>query len=678
MKAIYKNIQGLAVAMLLTAGFASCANDHSTDTPAVPQGNGSLTLNIHSDAVGMRAATKITDGGTNTTATNNEKTINDVTFGVFKAADGNLKGDITRATTPTASTAGYTQEFGTNVAEADKFAVGDSVVLAINIPTAVDFSGVSTKAGFYGVTLTAEQALTYGTGTVDATKLPKFGKSVLVADGTTGNFTADVTVRHLVAKVSLASLTVDFDDDHAHNGHAAFTPEEIFLYSVPDKLGLQLDENGDYCFASAVAPTSYLHGENISGGTDYLGTGALSASQMTTGNLTNTYTFYTMPNIDKNTNRTRLVVKGKYTEDKDRDATGHDAYYAINLGSTTNYSVNANNHYIVTATIKGDGAATVDGSIPDIQNLITTVTVADWEEEATAVTVDNGGYHYAQTGPDYSTIQIGDIIYADGYFNSSYDADFATEHGAPIAIVFSTTPTAYDQDEAQNGIGNFTHGYAMALKRANDGNATAGWCADVSSLRTTQVTSELCYSNVVATQWTNITTDMEGLKHCNEARKYCTDNSIDESNLLAIMAAVNYTTAPANTTWYLPSIGQQYQWLVQFATSWTNYATVMADYTKWTERVSQYGDFYINKDTYPNASADIATAINTYLENKGLTSGTGGTFEAFAQGHYLWSSTERAAGYPFCLSFNADGGLYLAGNAGRSNTFIQVRAVLAF
>ena len=691
MKAIYKNIQGLAVAMLLTAGFASCANDHSTDTPAVPQGNGSLTLNIHSDAVGMRAATKITDGGTNTTATNNEKTINDVTFGVFKAADGNLKGDITRATTPTASTAGYTQEFGTNVAEADKFAVGDSVVLAINIPTAVDFSGVSTKAGFYGVTLTAKQALTYGTGTVDATKLPKFGKSVLVADGTTGNFTADVTVRHLVAKVSLAQLTVDFDDDNAHNGHAAFTPEEIFLYSVPDQLGLQLDENGKYCFAPGVAPTQYLQGESGTAGVvDYLGTGALSLSPMTSGSLANPYTFYTMPNqaglLDQtDAHRTRLVIKGKYTEDKDRDATGHDAYYAINLGSTTDYSVDANNHYIVTATIKGDGASTVNGAIPNYQNLITTVTVADWEEEATAVTVDNGGYHYAKTAVDYTGIQIGDIIYADGEWSRGhiYDAAEKDAHGAPIAIVFSTSPTTYDQ-----GLG-YTHGYAMALKNVDYYAAggvggvagttdrwilKSGWCADIANadggstnLRNLPVTDGL-----VDADEATVKADMNGLKHCMTAKTNAEASSYYTlADLYAINTAMTFMqaqqAAPKNTIWFLPSIGQQYQWMVQLAgMPTTGYTADTGHSPAWY--------WYLGDpaaDTYKEA-------MNTRL---GTTEAIPAEYyDAFRgkAGEYFWSSTERAAGYLFSLYFRTDGYLYLNGYDDKSYTGRQVRAVLAF
>ena len=692
MKAIYKNIQGLAVAMLLTAGFASCANDHSTDTPAVAKGNGSLTLNIHSDAVGMRAATIITDGGTTTTATNNEKTINDVTFGVFKAADGNKKGDIQRVTTPGATTAGYTQEFGTNVAEADKFAAGDSVVLAINIPEAVSFTGVTDKAGFYDVTLTAEQALTYGTGTVDATKLPKFGKSVLVANETTGNFTADVTVRHLVAKVSLASLTVDFADDHAHNGHAAFTPEEIFLYSVPDKLGLQLDENGKYCFAPGVAPTQYLQGESGTAGVvDYLGTGDLSLSQMTSGTLANPYTFYTMPNqaglTTTDVNRTRLVIKGKYTEDKDRDATGHTAYYAINLGSTTDYSVDANNHYIVTATIKGDGASTVNGAIPNYQNLITTVTVADWEEEATAVTVDNGGYHYSMP-VDYSGIQIGDIIYADGHYSTSYDATFAAAHGAPIAIVFSTTATDYDKITG-DGTNTYKHGYAMALKNVDYYAAggvggvsgitdrwilKSGWCADIANadggstnLRNLPVTDELVYADEAT-----VKADMNGLKHCMTAKANAEASSYYTlADLYAINTAMTFMqaqqAAPKNTIWFLPSIGQQYQWMVQLAgMPTTGYIADTAHSPAWY--------WYLDS----NASETYANAMNTRL----------GTTEAIPAEHYdafrgkagerFWSSTERAAGYPFNLVFYTGNNLYLNGDYDKSLTNNLVRAVLAF
>ena len=686
MKAIYKSIQGLAAAALLTAAFVSCAQEHSQDVD-IPEGKGSLTLNIHSDGVGMRSATKITDGGTTTSATDKEKEIQDVTFGVFKTA-GTKVGDIHKRVAPSdATTAGYTQQFDAGVDETDKFAVGDSVILAINIPDAVDFSSVTNKAGFYGVTLTTEQALTYGTGTVDATKLPKFGKSVL-AESTPGNYEANVTVRHLVAKVSLAQLTVDFSGDNAHDGHAAFTPEEIFLYSVPDKLGLHLHGDGTYCFDPNLAPYTYLNGES-NGGTDYLGTGALGASQMTSGNLTNTYTFYTMPNQAgkssfTDTNRTRLVIKGKYTEDKDRDADGHTAYYAVNLGTTSDYSVDANYHYIVTATIKGDGAATVDGAIPDIQNLTTTVTVADWEEEATAVTVDNAGYHYGKTAVDYTGIQVGDIIYADGEWSRGhiYDAAEKDAHGAPIAIVFSTSTTTYDQDLG------YTHGYAMALKNVDyyaAGGAgsvagttdrwilKSGWCADIANadggstnLRNLQVTDGFFTTEAT------VKADMDGLKHCMTAKANAEAASTYElSDLYAINTAMTFMeaqqAAPKNTIWFLPSIGQQYQWMVQLAGMPTTGYKAEAGHTP-----AWY--WYLDSD----ASATYAANMNTRL---GTTVAIPAEYyDAFRgkAGEYFWSSTERAAGYPFTLNFDTLGNLSLNGNGDKSNAGRQVRAVLAF
>ena len=75
-----------------------------------------------------------------------------------------------------------------------------------------------------------------------------------------------------------------------------------------------------------------------------------------------------------------------------------------------------------------------------------------------------------------------------------------------------------------------------------------------------------------------------------------------------------------------------------------------------------------------------ATAINNYCKAKLSTFYTNDNtiWEDFATGHYLWSSTERVAGYPFYLYFYTDGILHLDGNYDKSNAGIQVRAVLAF
>ena len=372
--------------------------------------------------------------------------------------------------------------------------------------------------------------------------------------------------------------------------------------------------------------------------------------------LASTYTFYTMPNVAgrsslTDANRTQLIIKGDYKEAPNR--TAHTAYYAINLGTTADYSVESNYHYIVTAVIKGDGATTVDGAIGAIQNLTSTVTVADWTEEASSVVVNGTGYNYSAAGPNYTGIQVGDLIYADGYWNTAYDASFATEHGAPIAIVFSTTTTAYDQ-----ALG-FTHGYAMALKRYNSGNNVANWC--VAGLQSTQVTSTL------VTTLADVKADEDGLKHCREAYAYIDANGGNYSDLTAIYAAISgyqgEVAAPANTSgWYLPSIGQQYSWLQAAKPD------VYTGSEAWTDNTTYW--------TRSGESAAAAGYMNDWLAAKGLTVTT--HYDSWAQGHYLWSSTERTGSYPFHLSFYTDGSLLLNGSYDKSYAGIQVRAVLAF
>lgn len=666
MNKIFKYMQCLTAGVLLTAAVTSCVYDSDTDTSAPQKGDG-LILNLRMGHVGQttRTATDITGDAGNTTITNDEQEIQNVTFGVFSGTSTTLVGDI-KQIEPADPTDATTQEYIQVFQAGDTpYAENDSILVAINMPTTpyATLAAAGDKDDFDQAELSIDDALTYGTGTdMDATMLPMMGKALLTASTTTnGLYEATVNMYHLVAKVTLASLSVEFDDD-AHVTHAAFTPTQIFLYSVPDNMDLRVNADGTYQYMATVA--DYYQGEstNATNYKDYLGTSALSGTTLDeTDTYGTAYTFYTMPNKAgrsslTDANRTRLIIKGKYTEDVDRDPTGHDAYYAINLGSTTDYSVEANYHYIVTAVIKGDGAATVNGTIPDIEHLTTTVTVGDWTEEATSVSVDNSGYHYASTGPDYTGITVGSIIYADGYWTATYDADFAADHGAPIAIVFSTATSTYDQ-----GLG-YTHGYAMALKRYNSGNNVANWCTNTSSLQTTQVTDATMYA------LNDIRADMDGLKHCQTAYAYCDDHTIAKTELTAIYAAISgyeaEVPAPADYTsgWYLPSIGQQYAWL-QAAKP-----TVYTGSEAWTDNSTYW--------TRSGESAAAAGYMNDWMAASGLTATT--HYETFAQGHYLWSSTERAAGCPFNLYFYTGGNLYLGGYDDKSNADRQVRAVLAF
>lgn len=708
MKAITRYLNGMATALLLTGLTASCAYDSDEVTAAQTNSQSSFTLNVTTSPVGGETRSAYTDGiGTDAVLAaklTGEKTVSSLVWSVFSKQDGHDGEKVWSEKWASAEPTGVYTKQEEIASNALKLNDNDVVIVAGNLSTTQNatYTAFATKTAFEQNSIGIAEALCQGGSAVDATKLPMVGTSVIRStDVDRTQFVADVTLKHMVAKVSLNSLAVNF----ASTGHvnATFKPLEVFLINVPSQMTLEFDGT-DYN-PTGLTYTTLYQGEKAYDGTpeaktyaDYLGTGTLTGDNVQTlSSASATYTkrisLYTMPytmaDETSTATNTRLIIKGEYCADglgyKDTndplDGTNGTKvmYYAVNLASATNnYNIVPNKLYKVSVTIKGPGADDAYSAIPSYQDMDVNVQCDDWEEDETTAVINGGGIKWAI---DYTGIAVGDLIYADGSWSTTYNAEWAATHGDPIAIVFSTSTSEYDQSEAQNGIGNFTHGYAMALKRANSGNAVAGWCADVSSLRTTAIT-DVQYDNATeATQWTNITTDMNGLKHCNTAIKYCTDNSIEASNLTAIQAAKGYRPiAPLNTSgWYLPSIGQEYLWLSAFGSGWSHASTVYADRTKWTWR-SDYHDFFIagtTGATYQGASADIATAFNTYLSTtKGLTSGT--HFEAFDQGHYLWSSTERTGEYPFSLTFYTYGALHLVGNAGKSYADRQVRAVLAF
>lgn len=693
MKAIYKNIQCLTAAMLIAAGMASCANDHSTDTAAAQQEQGGLILNIRSGSIGntMRAATENTSGGTNTTLLDAEKKIQNLTVGIFNSS-GNKVGDIkqpTIADPENATTQQFTQEFASSSAA---YQVDDSVIVAINMPTPstdntpyTQLAGATTKDGFVQQTLSIDQALTFGTGTtVDPAKLPMIGKSKLAQGTGTGYFTTTVQMNHMVAKVTLKSLTVDFDDDDAHDGNAAFKPTQVFLYSVPDQMDLQVNANGTSQYKATVS--TYYQGEttNTTNQKDYLGTSVLNVSALTTTNTDfgTTYTFYTMPNKAGKTttdgNRTRLIIKGKYTEDVNRDATGHDAYYAINLGSTSDYSVDANVHYIVTAVIKGDGASTVDGTIPDIEHLTSTVSVADWDEEVTSVVVDNGGYTY--TGLEEP--KVGDYFYANGTWSTAYEAG----RGAVVGIVFSTTPSAIDQ------AAGYTHGYVLALNNCGSATTKYAWR---NANTDTGITDAADYDGngnafrakidyAIAEQVGAIKADLDG-----RTRSYLVSqvSGYDATTFPAFKAAADYTPVAATTTvnnsgWYLPSIGQQWVLCNNFCNLSPNTEGSWPGVAETTRNESTYRDFY-----YASKADDTTEALNKYLLKRLKTDveaagGTAVTYTPFEKrtssaAVVYWSSTEVSATNAFSLYFNYNGNLYFTADRNKTDSW-YVRPVLAF
>lgn len=353
----------------------SCAGDENLGTE---KQEGLQTLKINLNTVTRAAAYS----DPSTTA---ENTINSVTIGIFDQASGNpvktIQEITTNSTTPTITTSQLVKD--------------DIVLVAVNAPAGT-FKGVLTESAFEKSTLGIDDALGGGSSsapTVANTKLPMFGIGSIVPDGSTA-FKAEVSVSHMVAKVTLQSLKVDFDATGAYKD-ATFTPLEVFMYNVPEKLEFNPADAYTYIYADG----TYYNGEaGKSSVKDYLGTGTDLASlsgKVLKGDVnatatnswgTNLLYFYTMPN--NSTKPTQLIIKGTFDPDGKGTNTG-TVYYPVNInynsadGSAANLSIGKdgtvkhvypNKNYIVDVTIKGKGADLPSISL-DPQIATATITV---------------------------------------------------------------------------------------------------------------------------------------------------------------------------------------------------------------------------------------------------------------------------------------------------------------
>lgn len=667
-----KYLYGLS-ALLLSAALGSCAYEsEKAESPTFEKGT--FTLNVTTGSVGAattRTVTSISSDATLTdTKADDEKTVSSLVWGIYHAAeDANQDKKVLSKTwtTPTSGQTAFTvnnQSFG---AEELKFEGGDHVLVAANLSATelAAYAGFSTKTDFQQNKLGIREALTGGTGTLDPSKLPMFGTSTVTADTET-EFSSNVTVNHLVAKVTLNSLSVNFTG----TGHASatFKPLEVFLINVPDELTMEYD--GTNYTPTGLAPTSLYQGEadTWSGNAkrtfaDYLGTGTVYEQTLDgTATYSKRYSLYTMPynftetSVTNASDNTRLVIKGEYRPSGGTAAV-EPMYYAVNLNNGTgDYKIKPNTHYKVTATIKGPGADNAYDAIPLYQNFTANVDYEEWTEEATTATIGNGVINWSNTQRDPV---VGDLYFDDGSWGTVEEMPTKV----PIGIVFSTTTTAYDQ-----ALG-FTHGYVMALKKANEDVALAsGWGTD-KTITATQLGFDL----------DKVKTDYDGLSHC---IAYKTANGESYDGLYAMKAADEYTPAaptPAgsytNSGWYLPSIGQQYLWLIEFTKGDGILANAkVTDGTTWSPNSGS------NWRAASTDSKEVCKTINAYVKAKLSTTENQALYQDFneAGGDYLWSSSWRIAGYPFSLDFGTTGNLVLNGSHASSDAVTRVRAVLAF
>ena len=681
-----KYIKILSVVFMAVAavGVSSCTLDSTEEAVTGKQQGSDIVLNIRTTSVSnqTRSATVISDGydsNNKTSVTTSEMMMTNLTVGLFKSTGSTLdikEVDIAGSGEEISSQKTISSTYSSGLPDAQKPANGDLVRVAINLPPSVvaavknkteDAWDVSSATNFKATGLTIDEALDMdGDGDVNAAELPMVGNSTIAFNSIADKWESTVTVHHLVSKVTLASLSVDFST--TKHTAASFTPTEIFLVGVPDKINLDMND-GTYAFRQG-AYAGYYQGEstNATNQKDYLGTGTgiadvtMNASHTSYGTA---YTLYTLPNNNDAGNLTFLVIKGTYSSDG-QAWNSKTVYYPVFIGAKTTNVVQPNAHYVVNATIKGDGAssiadlasvttATLSNAVPSsIQDLDVQVTVTDFDDESVTATFTNSGIISYQGLPDPVP---GNLLFADGTWGT---LDMFPDK-TPVGIVFSTNVSAVDY------AAGFQRGYAIALKDVNS-SATMAWSTESIQLGTpVDIGSQAKLDAYVASAGY-----MDGRTETNLITSTANySQAVYPAAYAAVTTYESEVAHPAGTSgWYLPSIGQQYEWIKFLGNLTTNPDTYRAEQC----------DCYWTSKATSTASA-FNTAARNCLKNTGATVDKSNMWTDIAgSGGYYWASTESAkgAGYAFHLDFSPDGTLYLRGNGTKSHTDRRVRPVLAF
>lgn len=383
MKALTKISIGFLALVAVALWFTSCSSEDVAS--GTNQGKmSSLTLSINTGkSMGSRATDWTDDPGADKATSENK--INRVAIGIFSNT-GKVKTivELTQGTTGTNSLSQTDANNATANIVTSSLVASDEVLVAINAPSG-RFTGCQNKDAFMAKTESAAEALAKSTEAQVADNIPMFGSASLSA-GTDGIFTASVSVIHMIAKVSLAELKVDFKAGSAY-ADAEFTPKAVFLINVPNSL--QFDNKAwpssvGYEHGWGAFDTSYKYDAttaNTEAATKF--SGSTFAKYLTTSQLEDKTLqgnaaydkkvyFYTMPNGQNGDEATKLVIAGEFKA----PASGVDkvVYYPLFLNATNNTGtgydpagsgsdakkVYPNKNYVCTVVIRNIGADSPD------------------------------------------------------------------------------------------------------------------------------------------------------------------------------------------------------------------------------------------------------------------------------------------------------------------------------
>lgn len=378
----------LMASMLAGVSVSCSSSDEITSETSESNSQKQLTLTIRTQTLTRAVAT--TDPGTA-----KENTMNRIAIGIFDQAGNTVRTiqEFSPTATQDEAVAGSNKFYNAGNGTATVSVVTtqltstDQILVAINAPASY-FAGVATAADFKKKSLTATEALYTQSDATSPTNdmavdnnIPMFGSANLTGSGT--SFSATIKPIHLVSKVTLESLKVDFASDGPYSA-ATFTPQEIFIYNAPD--GVLFDDAAPY-----VSTSTLLTGESSSTSpapTKFLSTGVLSGETALSGSASfaGSRFFYTTPNNNVSTGKTKLVIKGSFDPDGAGATPAQVVYYPVKLNSnvtaegthaaaesgTTEYQVYPNKNYKCSVTIKTIGSTSPTA---DIDPMTATVSI---------------------------------------------------------------------------------------------------------------------------------------------------------------------------------------------------------------------------------------------------------------------------------------------------------------
>jgi hypothetical protein len=261
------------------------------------------------------------------------------------------------------------------------------------------------------------------------------------------------------------------------------------------------------------------------------------------------------------------------------------------------------------------GSSTINGLNSGVEYTVATLAFDKYDMACGTATGDGTTATAAQ-----QTAHVGDFYYADGTWSTSLDVSKTV-----IGVVFSTETSA--KDKAMG----WTHGYAVAL---NDAASMTPW-SDVEAFE--EAPYQLYEDSYVSDTEDAYLSDFDGFT---ETSMLLHNGKTGNHKFPAAEAAAAYAAeAPLSSSgWYLPSIGQWYQFCVNMGSLSESLDKKSSDNTGyWGNNMTN-----IIPATVNNINSHFA-ALDSSL------------YTPFSSEYnWFWSSTEYSSQKAYYLSFTSD------------------------